>query len=391
MSRESYLLEQIRKLNHIGIALSGERDLDRLLDMIVREARSFYNCDGGSLYTVEGHELVFRVAQNETIDRRRREMSIPGEPFRSKRMPLSVTSLAGYVARSGRALIIDDVYRIPSNAGYQFDRTWDEANGYRTRSMLLAPLNDYRGESIGVLQLINSLDGTGEPIPFDGALQDLAQSLASQAAIAITNARLIARMRRATEDTIFRLSVAAEYKDMDTAVHLERMSRYSEVVARHLAKPKDFCDLIRAASPMHDIGKIGVPDAILLKPGRLSPEEFDEMKRHSEIGARILTGSDSELLIVSERIALTHHEKWDGSGYPRGLKGEDIPEEGRIVALADVFDALTSRRCYKPAFESSKAVEIMKSESKKHFDPNVLEAFLAGLGEILEIKEQLTK
>ena len=152
--------------------------------------------------------------------------------------------------------------------------------------------------------------------------------------------------------------------------------------------PQSQVELIREAAPLHDIGKIGVPDRILLKPGKLTDAEFDHMKKHTEIGARILAGSDVPLLQMSERIALCHHEKWDGTGYPRGLHAEEIPIEGRIVALADVFDALTSKRCYKPAFTVEKALEIIREGQGKHFDPRCVEAFLSALGEVLEIKKE---
>lgn len=151
---------------------------------------------------------------------------------------------------------------------------------------------------------------------------------------------------------------------------------------------KDFLDLILPASPMHDVGKIGIPDAILLKPGKLSSAEFTEMKKHTTIGARILSGSSSPLMQMAESIALNHHEKFDGSGYPGGLEGEDIPLEGRIVAITDVFDALTSKRVYKPAYSVEKSVAIMEEEMKGSFDPQVWTAFNAVLDDILEAGRQ---
>ena len=387
--REKDLLAQVHKLAGIGIALSAEQDLDALLNLIVREARHFYRCDAGSLYIVEESELVFRVAQNETLSRRRRERGEEEEPFREKRLPLTRDSIAGHVAITGQLLAIDDVYILPEDVGYTVDLTWDKANNYRCKSMLLIPLRSHTEKVVGVLQLINSLDDQGEPRPFDATQRDLAESLASQAAVALTNVRLMGSMRRATMDTIFRLSMAAEYKDPDTAAHLERMSRYSEVLARGAGMPDRWVELIRYASPMHDIGKIGVPDKILMKPGKLTHAEFDEMKNHTLIGARILEGSDSELLQLSERVALAHHEKFDGSGYPHGQKGEEIPIEGRIVAVADVFDALTTKRCYKPAFSVEKALGILREGDGKHFDPQILAAFMANLDEILDIRSRL--
>ena len=388
--REEFLLDRIRKLNSIGIALSRQqRDLDKLLYMILEEARRFYRCDAGSLYTREGDQLIFRVAQNDTIKKRTRADGSSESNFLSKPVPITKRSIAGFVAVTGGILTLNDVYELPPGTEYAFDRSFDNANGYRTRSILAIPLmGGIDDHVIGVLQLINPVDSRGGPVPFGDNQDDLARSLASQAAIALTNGMLLEKTKKAHLDTITRLAVAAEYKDIDTAMHIERMSRYSTLLARVLGKDGEYVDMMRLASPMHDVGKIGIPDAILLKPGKLTDAEFDHMKKHTEIGARILSGSDVPLLQMSERIALCHHEKWDGSGYPRGTRGEEIPLEGRIVALADVFDALTSRRCYKPAFTVEKALEIIREGIGKHFDPQIVEAFLSALGEVLEIKKE---
>jgi HD-GYP domain-containing protein (c-di-GMP phosphodiesterase class II) len=388
-AREEFLLERIRKLNSIGIALSRQqRDLDRLLNMILEEARRFYRCDAGSLYTRDGDNLTFKVAQNDTLKKRPRTQGSSESNFVAKPLPITKRSIAGYVAATGEILMIDDVYELGPRTEYGFDRSFDNANQYRTRSILAIPMLGIEDRVIGVLQLINPLDSRGQPVPFADHQDDLARSLASQAGIALTNGILLEQTKRAHLDTITRLAVAAEYKDIDTAAHIERMSRYSALLAKILGKDDEYVDMMRLASPMHDVGKIGIPDAILLKPGKLTDAEFEHMKKHTEIGARILAGSDVPLLRMSEQIALSHHEKWDGSGYPRGLHGEEIPVEGRIVALADVFDALTSRRCYKPAFTVEKALEIIREGHGKHFDPRCVDAFLSGLGEVLEIKKE---
>jgi putative two-component system response regulator len=192
----------------------------------------------------------------------------------------------------------------------------------------------------------------------------------------------------ASLDFISRLSRAAEYKDEDTGAHIERMSRYSEIIARKICSEGKTVERILCAAPMHDVGKIGIPDKILLKPGKLDPGEWEIMKQHTTIGARILSGSRAGIVRLAEVIALTHHERWDGSGYPRGLKGARIPLVGRITAIADVFDALTTRRPYKEPFSVEKSFAIIQESKSSHFDPDVVNVFFAVQNEILAIKDK---
>ncbi|MDO6762295.1 HD-GYP domain-containing protein [Agarivorans sp. 1_MG-2023] len=186
---------------------------------------------------------------------------------------------------------------------------------------------------------------------------------------------------------IQRLGRAAEYKDNETGLHVIRMSHYSKILGIAAGMSEPDADVLMNAAPMHDIGKIGIPDSVLQKPGKLDADEWDIMQSHAVIGGEILgEGDSSELLDLAKTVALTHHEKWDGSGYPNGLAGEDIPIVGRIVAIADVFDALTSQRPYKQAWPVEKAVDLLKSEAGTHFDPTLVPLFIAALPEILEIK-----
>lgn len=188
-----------------------------------------------------------------------------------------------------------------------------------------------------------------------------------------------------------RLGRAAEYRDNETGLHIIRMSKMSAKLAKAVGMDEEQCTMLLDASPMHDIGKIGIPDKILLKPGKFVPEEWEIMKTHAQIGADILSGSDSELLNMASEIALTHHEKWDGSGYPNSLKGEEIPLVGRITALADVFDALTSVRPYKEAWPVDKALDLIKEERGQHFDPALVDKFLEILPEIILIREKYSE
>jgi putative two-component system response regulator len=190
------------------------------------------------------------------------------------------------------------------------------------------------------------------------------------------------------DETIRRLSLAAEFRDDDTPRHVERMSRYAALIADRIGLEAERSALIRVASSMHDVGKIGIPDSILMKPGKLTMEEWTLMKRHCEIGSRLLSGTKSDVLNLGATIALTHHERIDGTGYPNGLKSDEIPIEGRITAIADVFDALTSHRVYSRAKPLAEAVEIMKEGRGTQFDATMLDAFLNSMGIILGIKER---
>jgi len=196
--------------------------------------------------------------------------------------------------------------------------------------------------------------------------------------------------RQSREETILRLARAAEFRDNQTVQHTIRMSHYCRILATKTGLPADKCEQIRLASQLHDVGKIGVPDSILLKPGRLTAEEFESIKKHSEIGYRILSESQSDLLEMGAVIALTHHEKYNGAGYPHGTAGEDIPLVGRIAAICDVFDALTSDRVYMAAVSVENTVETLIKNKGAHFDPMLLDLFLESMDEILSIKNEFS-
>ena len=208
---------------------------------------------------------------------------------------------------------------------------------------------------------------------------------------------LAAEIKRATTDillrereTIVRLARAAEFRDPETGAHIQRMARYSALIAGRMSQPDGFVSDLLLAAPMHDVGKLGIPDHILLKAGTLSPDEREIMKRHPSIGYEILKGSASSVVQLGASIALSHHEKFDGNGYPGGLRGHDIPLEGRIVAVADVFDAISSSRPYKQAWPLEKAVAFMRDGRGQHFDPDCIDVFLENLDEIVAIRDELT-
>jgi len=223
-------------------------------------------------------------------------------------------------------------------------------------------------------------------------LEEMVQARTADLTAALERLRTVnTQLIEASRDTVMRLARAAEYRDGDTGEHVERMSSYAQAIARQMGLNAEEQALIKLAAPMHDVGKIGIRDAILLKNGRLTADEWEVMKQHPTIGAQILHGSRSRLLQMAEEIALSHHEKWDGTGYPQGAAGETIPLVGRIVALADVFDALTTPRVYKDAWSVEDAVAHIRRESGKHFDPRVVEAFEQCLNGLLDIRSRFVE
>jgi putative two-component system response regulator len=188
-------------------------------------------------------------------------------------------------------------------------------------------------------------------------------------------------------ETIFRLARMVEFRDEETGRHVHRMSSYCEILARQIGYSAQDAERLRLASQLHDVGKVAVPDGVLLKPGKLTPEEFEIVRRHTDAGYKMLLGSSSDIVQLGGLIAYTHHERWDGTGYPRRLAGETIPQEGRIAALADVFDALTSDRVYRAALPIKSATKMMQDERGQHFDPELLDAFFLAQPDIEAVRE----
>ncbi len=380
--------EMLNRLIKIGVALSATHDLKHLLKLIVSEARSLTSSDGGSLFLKEGDFLRFLVSQTASLDSRRfSTMTIP--LFKDKAIEINDESIAGYVAGSKKTEIIDDVYTIAHDKPYHHNTLFDSLATYRTRSMISVPMLDEKQEVIGVLQLVNHMDEYGEVAGFPENVVELAEAVASFAAVAVRNARLLDQLREVQFDTIVRLSNAVEFRDNDTGKHVHRVAEYSRLIAKALGISEEMQELIRVSSPLHDVGKVAIPDAILNKPGKLTEEEFKIMETHAEVGKQIMAGSNSPMLKLGEEISWTHHEKWNGKGYPRGLKGEEIPIVGRIVALADVFDALACKRVYKDAFPMEKVLSIIREDSGTHFCPSVVDAFFSVYPEVMAVRKNL--
>jgi putative two-component system response regulator len=296
-------------------------------------------------------------------------------------------------------LIIVD-YMMPDMDGIEFIKQLKNSKYTHNSPVLMITANEHIDVRYQALEagasdfLTKPIDKTEFTIRVRNmlALHDTQRKLANRADWLAEEVRKATAEIRAREDElIHRLSKAAEYRDPETGAHIKRMSWYSKHIARQLGFSIVEQELILEAAPMHDIGKVGIPDAILLKPEKLTDVEFAFMKDHATIGYEILNGSASLLMQVGAQIALAHHEKYDGTGYPYGLKGENIPIYGRIIAVADVFDALTSARPYKKAWTMEAAIAYLKENSGKHFDPVCVEAFLKHWDEVLAIRERFNE
>ena len=363
----------------VGVNLSVVKDQRTMLDMILREARKLSRAEAGTLYVLRGQSLRFVAVQNDKAS----PMELAAL-LTDKELPPDGDSLAGFTASSGEIQNIADTYHLPEGTPYRINRDFDAATGYKAWSMQAIPLMCPDGKCVGVLELINHIDSEGKVGPFPSNDSVPIASLASMAAVTIRNSLLQQELKESQLDCIIRLSVAAEFRDDDSAEHILRISRTSCLIGETLGLDPDQIELMQHASPMHDIGKIGIPDAILRKPGPLTFEERSIVEKHTLIGADILGNPPNDLIRMARDIALNHHERWDGKGYPNSISGEEIPICGRIVSLADVFDALVSKRCYKEAFALEIALEIMRFEDGKHFDPAVAGAFFSILPEVLK-------
>ncbi len=351
------------------------------LDMILREARKLVSAEAGSLYLIdpEGH-LSFVAVQNDKLGTNEVRRVLMDKQ-------LGPNSVAAFAAETGLVLNIPNSHQLPPGAPYRVNRDFEARTGYRVQSILAVPIQvagpQRRGLCVGVLELFNCLDG-GQIVSFPDCDSSGLKALASMAGMTIANIRLQEEVSQAQMDAIVCLSAAAEHRDDDTAEHVRRVSHTSGMLARLAGLEDGQVELIQMASPLHDVGKIGIADSILRKPGPLTPDERKVMETHTHIGARILASSDSRLMRLARQIALTHHERWDGLGYPEKLVGADIPIAGRIVCIADVFDALLSKRCYKPAYSVDETLDVVRGACGKHFDPALGQMLLENLDQILQ-------
>jgi len=370
--------EVLGELIDAVIDFEMERDLETLLEKLLLHARLIVDAEAGSLYLIEDGETLNCVCQNDVID---------GSTFRGEECKNSIAlnhgSIASYSALNGEVVLVPDVCSIDPKLSYRFKPSLDQRSDFVTKSILAVPLRHPTEGVIGALELFNPDDGV-----FENWNVGILKHFAVLASVTLMNLKLHDTLEKSYLDTVFRLGLAAEFKDDDTYNHIQRTRFTSRIIARELGYSEQQQEILFHAAAMHDIGKIGVPDIILKKPGKLTDAERTVMRRHSEMGAKVFDGAESEILNASEEIAYCHHEKWNGTGYPNALKGEKIPPFARIVALADVFDALVQERCYKPAWKVSKALDLIQSERGEHFDPAVVDAFFARKDEIFKIQEK---
>lgn len=400
--------KKFQEVLNVGLEVIQTRDIDILLERILTKARHLTNADAGSIYIKDGDTLLFRYTQNDTLQRQ-----LPAGRkliYSAFTIPVSNQSISGYVANTGKVLNLEDVYTIADSVPFSFDPSYDKLSGYKTRSVLSFPLKTHTEEVVGVLQLINATDSDGNIIPFHADDEPFVVHFANNAAIAIERATM-------TRDIILRMIKMAELRDpMETGAHVNRVSSYSVELYEAWALSKGTLraeieqnkDILKMSAMLHDVGKVAITDLILKKPARLDSYEYEVMKQHTYLGARLFSHQRSDFDKAAFLVTLNHHERWDGKGYPGyidyttgeplsgfedlsgraiGKKEEEIPVFGRIVAIADVFDALSSGRSYKEPWEEERVLETMDQERGKHFDPEMLDVFFSILDVIRNIMQ----
>jgi len=386
----SHSADTVVRVLTITNALRSLKSLGAIFDRLLFEARALVGADAGTIFLADGHELVFHYVHNDSLFS---ADDVTRHVYLSARLPVDGKSLAGFVARKAAPLAIDDVYAMDPALPVHFNDSFDRRTGYRTRAVAALPLVSSRGRVVGVMQLINPVDKAGAPTRFAPADIDLLTLLADQAT-AVVETGLV------TEEFILRMARMAELRDPgETGPHVRRVGDYAAEICHVLAirqglsvqEAKRRKDMMRIAAMLHDVGKVGISDHILRKPGPLTADEYQTMKGHTLLGAALFDNPSSEIDAWSRDVALYHHQGFDGSGYPGRvddpakhdmagsvpLAGEDIPLPARITAVADVYDALVSRRVYKPPFAEADAARIIAQGAGGQFDPAVVDAFLS--------------
>jgi len=363
--RELSADEKLKLILDYAGRIAKESKLDILLQLMADLGRKLIVADRCTLWIFdkEKTELWTRVAHGI------KEIRIP-----------AATGVVGHVLSTHEDYITNDAYHDPN-----FNQEVDKKTGYRTKALLAIPIYDNDGEIFGVFQAINKMTAAEEFSPDD--INNL-KLVAAYSEKSLSNALLNEEIEKTQKEIIFLMAEIGESRSKETGNHVKRVAEISKLLARLYGMSKEEAELIKLASPMHDIGKVAIPDAILLKPAKLTEEEFERMKEHAAIGYHLLKNSERRIIKASAIIAHQHHEKWNGRGYPQGLKGEDIHPYGRISAIADVFDALASVRYYKPAWDYERIINLFREERGQHFDPKMTDIFLDNFTDFVKILEK---
>lgn len=356
--------KKLTLLMQASAAVAKERSLNNILLRLMEVTKALLEADRCSIFLHDKDQKELWTIIADGV----KEIRVPEDK-----------GIVGQVYLKRAVLNIPDAYNDP-----RFDKDVDKATGYHTKSILAFPLVNTEDVVLGVFQVINKLDNQ----LFNEDDITLLQHLSLYVASNVENHLLQRKLKKSSEDVIYRLSYATKFKDPETQYHIIRVGLYSEELARHLGWNDEDLDNIRLATPMHDIGKVGIPDNVLQKPGALDNNEFAIMKKHAQYGYDILKGGNNKLMDIAAIAALDHHEKWNGKGYPNGKKKEEISIPGRLTAIADVFDALTSKRCYKEAWSYDRTFALIKEERGEHFDPGLVDIFFEHSDKIIAIKEQ---
>ncbi len=401
--------EKIDLITQISLDISQINDIDLLLEKILTNVRRLSSADAGSIYLKQGDKLKFSYTQNDTLQKRLDpEKKLIYNTFS---IPIDNNSIAGYVAKNRETVNLPDVYQMNDAVPYTFDSSFDEISDYRACSMLTVPMTNPRGDVLGVMQVINAQDNEGNILSFSPSDEPLIVHFATSATLTLERAQM-------TRNIILRMISMAELRDpKETGAHVNRVAAYAVEIFEQWAKRKGIStkdierqrDVLRMTAMLHDVGKVAISDLILKKPGRLTADEFEIIKSHTYVGARLFSDMRSDFDEMAAEVALNHHEKWNGKGYPGHMdavtekplpgfegddgkplpkKGDEIPLVGRIVAVADVYDALGTRRTYKEPWPEDRVLEEMTQSSGEHFDPEIIDAFFSCLDVLKSIAKR---
>lgn len=395
---------KLKRLLSLGNDLNRIHEPDALMERILKEARDFCSADAGSIYITTEDLLHISYTQNDSL----KENTVV---YKEYSIPINDLSIAGHCANKGKTILINDVRNISPQRPFTFNSDFDEITGYNTKSVLSIPMKGNKGRVIGVLQIINPMDENKNPRLFTNQDTDTLMHFAGIAGVALQKAQL-------TKSMVLKMIEMAKLHDpTETGAHVNRVAAYSTELYVAWAKKNNVDeitidknkDILKLASMVHDIGKVAISDLILKKPGPLSDDEFTTMKMHTIYGARMFQDQLSDFEIAAAEVALNHHERWDGKGYPgyvdinngeplkgytlengkaRGKKGQEIPLFGRIVTIADVFDALSSKRSYKDAWTSEDVAIFLKENSGTQFDPDLIDIFLDNIDTMNSIRKK---